>query len=97
YSSCFFPWPLLISWLLGSMSVKKACANSWQMTSPKTDNGFYFETPKEEGRGFNLSITCLDEPRKSKESFNQHYQAAKKAWEAKGSPMQNTPPSGTKC
>jgi len=40
---------------------------------------------------------CVDEPRKSKEDFNQHYQEAKKAWKAKGSPIQNTPPSGTKC
>ena len=40
---------------------------------------------------------CVDEPRKSKESFNQYYQTAKKVWEQKGSPIQNTPPSGTRC
>jgi len=56
----------------------------------------YFGQP-EEGGGFSLSIMFLDEPRESKKDFNQHYQAAKKAWEAKGSPLQNTPPSGTKC
>src|SRR5207248_9754417 len=36
YSSCFFPCPPSISWLFGSISVKKAWANSWQITSTKT-------------------------------------------------------------
>ncbi|MCE8162729.1 MAG: hypothetical protein I3273_01850 [Candidatus Moeniiplasma glomeromycotorum] len=67
-------------------------------TEDEKDNSLHYGYyGREAEAGYSLSLTCLDKPWMPAEKFSQAYQKAKKAWESKGSPLQNVPPKGTRC